>query len=197
MSLIFPLIGFYSCKDGQEGQETHIMAPEEKDMETQDTAVTPENDNIFARLNEHEDLSEFTKPEGEALSSRMDQAEGPFTIFAPINTAYDRLEPKDRIEMDAARKKGNKALFDYYMVDGELTVDWLKKEVEKAGGTYKEQSKQGEDITFTLQNDQLVISDPAGRKARIVGTDSTASNGRIYKIDNVLQPKNSEGNTKK
>ena len=189
MSLIFPLIGFYSCKDSGKEEETQIMAPEEKDMEVEDTAVTPDNNNVFARIHADEDLREFLKPEGEVFSSRMDQPEGPYTIFAPINTAYDRLEPDDRIQMDAARREGNEDLFEYYMVDGELTVDWLKKEVEKEGGAYKARSRQGEDITFTLEGDELVLSDPSGRKARIVATDSTASNGRIYKIDNVLQPK--------
>lgn len=190
MSLIFPLIGFYSCKDSEKKEETHIMAPEEKDMEMEDTAVTPDNNNIFARMQADEELSKFLEPEGEAISSRMNQPEGPYTIFAPINTAYDRLGPDERIEMDAARKKGNQALFDYFMVDGDLTVDWLKKEVEKGGGKYDARSRQGENISFTLEGDQLVLSDPSGRKAKIVGSDSTASNGRIYKIDNVLQPKN-------
>lgn len=195
MSLIFPLIGFYSCKDSERGEETDIMAPAEKDMEMQDTAVTPDNNNIIARLEADEELSTFTEPAGKALSSRMEQPEGPYTIFAPINTAYDRLEPGDRTQMDAATREGNEELYEYYMVDGELTVDWLKKEAEKEGGTYKARSRQGEDISFVLQGDELLVKDSSGREARIVGVDSTASDGRIYKIDNVLLPKNLNKNS--
>ncbi|MGB7784605.1 MAG: fasciclin domain-containing protein [Salinimicrobium sp.] len=193
MSLIFPLIVFYSCKDSERGDETQILAPEEKDMEVEDTAITPENDNIFARIHADEELSEFLKPEGEVFSTRMDQPEGPYTIFAPINTAYDRLEPGDRTQLDAARREGNNKLFEYYMVDGELTVDWLKKEVEKAGGEYNARSRQGENLTFVLQGDELIVKDPSGREAKIVGVDSSASDGVVYKIDNVLRPKNMKG----
>ena len=188
MSLIFPLIWFYSCKESERGDEVDIMSPAEKEIEAQGPAVTPDNNNVLERMKTDENLDEFLKPNGTGFSPGMEQPEGPFTIFAPINTAYDRLEPGDRIEMDAARREGNEELFQYYMVDGELTTDWLKKEIEKGGGQYIAPSKQGENITFVLKGNELIVKDPSGREAKIVGVDSTASNGRIYKIDNVLLP---------
>ena len=39
MSLIFPLIIFYSLKDSRKGDKVDIMKPEEKNMEMQETAV--------------------------------------------------------------------------------------------------------------------------------------------------------------
>lgn len=105
---------------------------------------------------------------------------GPFTVFAPTDTAFAALLTE--LGVTKAELLGNTALLDkvlkYHVVSGEV-----RKAAVPVGTPIA--TVQGE--TFTV-NASLVIHDQRGRMANIVATDVLTSNGVIHVIDKVLLP---------
>ncbi|HSI69604.1 MAG TPA: fasciclin domain-containing protein, partial [Gillisia sp.] len=61
-------------------------------------------------------------------------------------------------------------------------------------GTYQIKTMQGENITATLDGDNIVLRDASGNEARVTETDSEASDGVVHIIDGVLWPKDPSKN---
>jgi uncharacterized surface protein with fasciclin (FAS1) repeats len=101
---------------------------------------------------------------------------GPFTVFAPINSAFDKL-PKGTV--DELLKPENK---------GKLT-DILQHHVALAG--YKESMLRDGQILGMVDGTNATITKKDGAtfidKAKIIGT-VVASNGIVHVIDEVILP---------
>ena len=120
------------------------------------------------------------------------QGQGTYTIFAPSNSAYESLSETERNQMNSntpENRDRNVASINYLMVEERLTEDNLRQQIQSNNGTYTIRTMQGENITATLENNQIVLKDAAGNQARITQTDSTASDGVVHVIDGVLRPK--------
>ena len=108
------------------------------------------------------------------------QGEGPFTVFAPSNAAFNKLP-------DAALQR----LLDPQNV-GEL-VGILTYHVLPGSAVYSEDIKSTQKMT-TLQGQDLLITSYSGVGVMIVGNskvtvaDKAATNGVVYIIDTVLMP---------
>ena len=106
----------------------------------------------------------------ETLSS-----EGPFTVFAPTNAAFDKLPAGtlDSLLKDPAKLK---AILTYHVVSGNV----------KAADVVKLSSATtvaGQDVAITVTGDTVKVNNAAVTK-----TDIEASNGTIHVIDTVLLP---------
>jgi uncharacterized surface protein with fasciclin (FAS1) repeats len=103
--------------------------------------------------------------------------DGPFTVFAPNNAAFQKLpaETVDMLRMPQNREQ-LAALLQYHVVDGETMSSDLS----------------GEMTVSTLSGDELRIdaaNTPATvNEAVVLTTDILASNGVIHVIDTVLLP---------
>jgi len=118
-----------------------------------------------------------------------------YTIFAPSNDAYAGLTDAQRKEMsDSQNRDRNTASLNYLMVEQRLTEDQLRQEIQNANGTYNIRNMQGENITDTLEGNQVVLRDASGNQARIIESDTEASDGIVYVIDKVLRPKDPSQN---
>jgi len=103
------------------------------------------------------------------------QGEGPFTIFAPNETAFGKIEEGGELEQllaDAARLS---ATLGFHVVEGKLLAADLTE-----GLTLR--TLQGGTITITL------AGGPKVNGARIVKADIEASNGVVHVIDTILDP---------
>src|SRR5690606_10653955 len=76
----------------------------------------------------------------------------------------------------------------YLIIDEELTEENLRQEIETAGGTYVLTSIQGEEISVSLEGENVVLTDAAGNKATVVESNRDASNGVIHVIDGIMKP---------
>ncbi len=114
---------------------------------------------------------------------------GPFTVFAPTNAAFDKL-PAGTV--DTLLKPENKDMLvkvlTYHVLPGKYTAAKLKKEVEKGGGTASIKTVQGDALTFTMDNGDLVVKDEKGDTAQVTTANVMQSNGIIHVIDTVLLP---------
>ncbi len=103
------------------------------------------------------------------------KGEGPFTVFAPTDEAFAKI---DKADLDAllADKDKLTAVLTYHVVPGKvLAADVVKLDSAK--------TVQGGTITIDTSDGVKVDN------AKVVKTDVMASNGVIHVIDTVIMPK--------
>ena len=114
---------------------------------------------------------------------------GPFTVFAPVNAAFDRLP---RGEVQTLLKPENKdqlsKILTYHVVAGKLTAEGLRQDAEAHGGVATLTTVQGEKLEVKPVGNRLELIDSKGDKAIITTADVMQSNGVIHVINRVLLP---------
>jgi uncharacterized surface protein with fasciclin (FAS1) repeats len=106
------------------------------------------------------------------------KGEGPFTVFAPTNAAFDNL-PEGTL--DELLKPENKdqltSILTYHVVPGKvLAADVVKMESAK--------TVQGGEVTIAAEGGNVQVNG-----ANVTATDIECSNGVIHVIDAVILPK--------
>lgn len=104
--------------------------------------------------------------------------EGPFTVFAPTNAAFNKL-PDGTIE--SLLKPKNKdtliAILTYHVLPGKV----MAADVTKLSSTA---TVLGDDVSVKTMGSKVMINN-----AMVTETDIKTSNGVIHVIDTVLMPK--------
>jgi uncharacterized surface protein with fasciclin (FAS1) repeats len=118
------------------------------------------------------------------------QGAGPFTVFAPTNTAFGKL-PAGTVE--GLVKPENKAtltkILTYHVVPGRLTAAALMKSVKEGGGMAHLKTVEGEDLMVKQAGPgKLSVTDAKGDVSWITIADVLQSNGVIHVVDTVLLP---------
>lgn len=117
------------------------------------------------------------------------QSAGPFTVFAPVNKAFDAL-PKGTVE--TLLKPENKAMLTgiltYHVVAGNMSSKDLMEKIKAGNGKAMLKTVQGEDLTFMMKGKDLLVMDAKGGKAMVTIKDVNQSNGVIHVINKVLMP---------
>jgi uncharacterized surface protein with fasciclin (FAS1) repeats len=117
------------------------------------------------------------------------QGPGPFTVFAPTNSAFAAL-PAGTVE--TLLKPENKGTLDkiltYHVVPGRLDSRSLDQQIAMGGGRVVLKTVQGEPLTVQGSGKNLMVTDEKGGSARITIADVYQSNGVIQVIDKVLMP---------
>jgi uncharacterized surface protein with fasciclin (FAS1) repeats len=102
---------------------------------------------------------------------------GPFTVFAPVNSAFDKVEPATLQgllgDVDALT-----AILTYHVVPQQLSSADLT-----AGGTFA--TVNGAELNVAQVNETLVVN---GGAAAVQCADVTTANATVYLIDTVLMP---------
>ncbi|WP_417611213.1 fasciclin domain-containing protein [Parasphingorhabdus sp.] len=115
--------------------------------------------------------------------------EGPFTVFAPTNEAFDKVDPDTLSALLTPEKKDDlAALLTYHVVAGKLMAEDVVKAITDGGGTATLTTVQGAPLKATLDGDKVILEDVAGGKSTVILTDVDASNGVIHAIDTVVMP---------
>ena len=167
-------------------------APEQEDTMADETAVTAEatspgtlvevaqNDPNFSTL-----VSAVTAAGlGETLSG-----EGPFTVFAPTNDAFAKIPSETLTELTTNDTEQLGNILKYHVVQGRVDAATLTKAIEDAGEAgYTVKTVNGGDLTATIVDGGVVLTDAAGGTSKVTATDVEGSNGLIHVIDTVLMP---------
>jgi uncharacterized surface protein with fasciclin (FAS1) repeats len=109
-------------------------------------------------------------------------ASGPFTVFAPVNEAFEKLPSGTLDSLLLAQNKDQlRAILAYHVVpaavmSSELTDGQVVKTV------------QGASLTVGIDGGTVTLTDQAGSTATVTAADVEASNGVIHVIDSVLLP---------
>ena len=118
-------------------------------------------------------------------------SEGPFTVFAPVNAAFDAL-PDGTVE--TLLEPGNKALLTKiltaHVVAGTWTAEQIASQARKSSdGFYHFNAVSGDALSAQVKGGNLYIYDESGNASKITIANVIQSNGVIHVIDAVLLPK--------
>ena len=120
---------------------------------------------------------------GETLSGA-----GPFTVFAPTNAAFAKV---DKATLDGLMKPEAKdklaALLKYHVVAGNVKAADVVKMITDGKGTATIKTLGGE-LKASMDGDKVMLTDAKGGKSTITATDIAASNGVVHTIDTVVMP---------
>jgi uncharacterized surface protein with fasciclin (FAS1) repeats len=119
------------------------------------------------------------------------KGEGPFTVFAPTDDAFENL-PAGTV--DTLLKPENKEklakVLTYHVVAGNFTASAIKKAIADAKGEYVITTVAGGKLTAMLNGpSNVILKDENGGTANISTYDVTQSNGVIHVVDAVVLPK--------
>lgn len=103
------------------------------------------------------------------------QGDGPFTVFAPTNAAFDAL-PEGTLESLLADKEQLSAVLTYHVLPGKVMSSDI------AGKTLMPETVQGSTVSIDA-TDGVTIDG-----ATVIKADINASNGVIHVIDQVITP---------
>ncbi len=104
--------------------------------------------------------------------------DGPFTVFAPTNAAFDKLG-KETIEAVLKDKKKLTAILTAHVVKGSV----MAADVVKADGK-KVETLQGTSFAVKVDGETVTLGG-----VKVIKTDIKCKNGVIHVIDAVLMPK--------
>jgi uncharacterized surface protein with fasciclin (FAS1) repeats len=117
------------------------------------------------------------------------KSNGPFTVFAPTNAAFDAL-PAGTV--DTLLKPENKAMLQkiltYHVVAGNMDSKAIMKAIKKGKGMATLKTVSGGSLTAKMDGSTLVLTDEKGGMSRVTIADVQQSNGVIHVVDTVLMP---------
>ena len=170
------------------------------------------NMTIAAYISEDENLTRFA--EAIAVSGLYDtlNSEGPYSVFAPSNEAFDALG-NETVTQLMAEPDNLTMVLQYHIVDGEYTVEEISSmagnqtgdqnqtaENESEGGVFDifsgflgmDNESENMSTLMTLTGEDLNVSATDGEvmveNASVIVADINATNGVIHIIDRVLVP---------
>jgi uncharacterized surface protein with fasciclin (FAS1) repeats len=119
------------------------------------------------------------------------QGAGPFTVFAPVNDAFENL-PAGTVEslLKPESKSTLTKVLTYHVLAGNYDFNALSKAIKVSGGKSVMKTVSGGSLTFMMNGEHnITIMDEEGGTANITTYDVYQSNGMIQVIDKVLLPK--------
>ena len=118
------------------------------------------------------------------------QGDGPFTVFAPVNKAFEKL-PKGTVAtlLRPENKAALTAVLTYHVIPGKISAADFVAAVKKGGGEATYKTVEGEELTVRQDGRRLEIIDAKGDKAFVTIADVNQKNGVIHVVDTVLMPK--------
>lgn len=118
------------------------------------------------------------------------QGDGPFTVFAPTNSAFAKIDSNTLNSL--LEEKNQKALANiltYHVVSGKLTATDVVAALKKGNGSVELKALNGQVLTVMQKDGKIWLKDVNGNYSEIVATDVMGSNGVIHVIDTVVMPK--------
>ena len=114
---------------------------------------------------------------------------GPFTVFAPSNDAFAKV---DKATLDGLLKPESKdklaALLKYHVVAGNVKSGDLAKMITDGKGTATVKTLNGGSLKAMMDGDKIVLTDAKGGKSTVTAPDMVASNGTVHVVDTVVMP---------
>lgn len=118
------------------------------------------------------------------------QGDGPFTVFAPTNDAFSKV---DKNALNSLLQPENKAaltnVLTYHVVSGQLNAADVVGALKKGNGKAEVKALNGQTLTVVQKDGKIWLKDQNGAYSEIIKTDVMASNGVIHIIGDVVMPK--------
>lgn len=117
------------------------------------------------------------------------KSEGPFTVFAPTNTAFAKIDEKTTKALLSPEGKDQlTSILTYHVVAGSFNAKDIINGIKASGGEFSVKTVEGGILVASVNQDQVILTDENGRVAAVTATDVIAANGVIHVIDTVVLP---------
>lgn len=114
---------------------------------------------------------------------------GPFTVFAPTNAAFDRLDDGAlAMLLEPEHKAQLTQILACHVVSADAMSLAIKGMIDDDGGVHPVPTVGGCTLQARYSGDKIMIEDERGRIANVTIADVDQSNGVIHVIDRVLLP---------
>ena len=118
------------------------------------------------------------------------QGDGPFTVFAPTNDAFAKIDQNALANLlKPENKKTLTNILTYHVVPANLMASDVVAALKKGNGKVEVKALNGTTLTVMQKNGKIWLKDQAGNYSEITATDVKGSNGVIHVIDTVVMPK--------
>jgi len=117
------------------------------------------------------------------------KSEGPFTVFAPTNAAFDKL-PKGTLDglLKPESKAALSGILTYHVVAGNLDAAAVVAAIKAGKGKAVLTTVNGAKLTASMKEEKVILTDSKGGTSVVTATDLKGSNGVVHVIDSVLMP---------
>jgi len=117
------------------------------------------------------------------------QGDGPFTVFAPTNEAFAKIDSKTLSSLlEAKNQKALANILTYHVISGKITATDVVAALKKGKGMVELKALNGQVLTVMQKDGKIWLKDTKGNYSEIIATDVNASNGVIHVIDSVVMP---------
>ncbi len=171
--------------DTAAADDTTVVQDETMAPDTMAPAATGEQ-NIVEMAQGNSDVSTLVTAVTAAGLGETLSGPGPFTVFAPTNAAFAKV---DKATLEGLMKPESKAalgeVLKYHVVAGTVKSTDLAKMIKDGGGTATVKTLNGS-LKASMDGDKIVLTDSKGGKSTVTGADMVASNGVVHTIDTVV-----------
>ncbi|MEZ5014327.1 MAG: fasciclin domain-containing protein [Chitinophagales bacterium] len=153
-------------------------------------AMYPQKDIVDNAVNSPDHTTLVAAVKAAGLVETLKSA-GPFTVFAPVNDAFENL-PAGTVDMLLKPENKDKltAILTYHVLAGAYDFDALAKLIREGKGVATLTTVNGATLTAMMNGKHNIqLKDAAGNIANITTYDVYQSNGVIHVIDSVVLPK--------
>ena len=152
-------------------------------------AMYPKKDIISNAVNSKDHTTLVAAVKAAGLVETL-QGPGPFTVFAPVNNAFEDLPAGTVDNLLKPENKGQLAgVLTYHVVSGRMDFAAIAAEIKKGKGDALLTTVAGGKLKATMNGmHNIVLTDAKGRTANISTYDVVQSNGVIHVLDAVLLP---------
>ena len=117
------------------------------------------------------------------------QGNGPFTVFAPTNDAFAKIDSKTLNSLlEEKNQKVLSNILTYHVISGKLVASDVVAALNKNNGSVELKALNGQLITIMKKDGKIWLRDSKGNYSEISATDVMGSNGVIHVIDTVVMP---------
>ena len=117
------------------------------------------------------------------------QGDGPFTVFAPTNDAFAKLDSNTLSSLlEAKNQKALANILTYHVIPGKLTATDVVSALKSGNGSVDLTALNGQVINVMQKDGKIWLKDLNGNYSEIVATDVMGSNGVIHVINTVVMP---------
>jgi uncharacterized surface protein with fasciclin (FAS1) repeats len=118
------------------------------------------------------------------------KSDGPFTVFAPTNAAFAKIDAET---IEALLKPEGKEqltkILTYHVIAGNYSASDIINAINLAGGEFTLETVSGDKLMARISGNTVLLEDENGRVSAVAKTDISASNGVVHVIDSVVLPK--------
>lgn len=152
-----------------------------EDTTTEETDAAAAEGDIVDTANAAGDFTTLTQALEAAGLVETLKGDGPFTVFAPTDEAFDTL-PEGMLDELMADPTGDLAqILQFHVIEGEvMAADVLEMDGQQVA------TLQGAEFTVEVEGENVALVDGNGTRINVVDTDVDATNGVIHVLDGVM-----------